>query len=199
MRIGRTSSRSGRRSSIGLEDSGLLMQRACAFQCHLGNSVFASSERDAAARTELVCRTGFASGRLASRGISRRLSELATAMAMRPSATRARQGRTLPAESWKSASHAHLVRAVALTDLAWQRFRMVSAAHRYPRFANRAGFFTPSTAGHSSCLLCGAYGGANMYQELPGQTFCKSCQINTEPVGDSANATVTTCRCKRGA
>lgn len=116
MRIGRTSSRSGRRSSIGLEDSGLLMQRACAFQCHLGNSVFASSERDAAARTELVCRTGFASGRLASRGISRRLSELATAMAMRPSATRARQGRTLPAESWKSASHARLVRAVALTD-----------------------------------------------------------------------------------
>ncbi len=38
-----------------------------------------------------------------------------------------------------------------------------------------------------------------MYQELPGQTFCKSCEINTELVSDSANVTVTTCRCKRGA
>lgn len=79
-------------------------------------------------------------------------------------------------------------------DLAWQRFRMVSAAHA----TGCAGFFTASTAGHSSCLLCSAYGGANMYQELPGQTFCKSCEINTELVSDSANVTVTTCRCKRG-
>ena len=83
----------------------------------------------------------------------------------------------------------------SLTDVAWQRFRMVSAAHAI----GCAGFFTASTAGHSSCLLCSAYGGANMYQELPGQTFCKSCEINTELVSDSANVTVTTCRCKRGA